>query len=270
MKKEILLGLLLGAVVTGSFAQENGGLFSFKVGAFEVYMMEETRRPGNADVLVGADEALVKRYIPAAGFTSATNTFLIKAPGRNILVDTGYGRALFDHMKKLGVAPEQVDAVLLTHMHGDHIGGLQKDGTALFPKAKVYVAKRELDYWTKTNVNQGAVAAMAAYNSRVETFEPGALNGKLAELLPGITPIAAYGHTPGHTVFLLENGGAKFMIWGDIMHVELVQFPSPGTSVRYDSDPQAAAASRRSVLDYAAKTNSPSGACILCIRPLER
>lgn len=259
MKREMVFGMLFGAIAAGGFAAESDGIFSYRLGQFEIHMLVETERAGNTGVLIGADDALLKQYIPAAGFKSSTNTFLVKTPGRNIVVDTGFGQAIFEKIRKLGVTPEQVDAVLITHMHGDHIGGLAKDGKALFPAAKIYLAAKEKDFWTGNSVNRGAIAALAPYGARVETFEPGDLTGRIAELLPGISPIAAYGHTPGHTAFLLESGGAKFLIWGDIMHVELVQFPAPDISVTYDSDPKTAAVSRRQILDYAAKNKIPIG-----------
>ena len=259
MKSGLIVGFLLCTIIAGAFSQENSGIFSCKVGAFEVFMMVEAQRPGNAEILVGADESLIKRYIPAEGFFHSTNTFLIKAEGRTILVDTGFGQALFEHLKKLNVDPGQIDAVLITHMHGDHIGGLAKDGKALFPKAKIYLSVRELEYWTKTNVNQGAVDALAPYGAQVETFLPAELDGELGELLPGIIPVANYGHTPGHTVFLLENSGEKFIIFGDLLHAALVQFPLPDISATYDMDKEAAAAVRRQILSYAAKNKIPVG-----------
>ncbi|MDR0474299.1 MAG: MBL fold metallo-hydrolase [Treponema sp.] len=272
MKNKLFWGLLLGAAAAGGcksagstaentmpkMISENGVISPYRVGQFEVYMLVEAEREGNAGILINAGEA-IEQYIPEGGFKHSTNAFLIKAPGRNILVDTAFGGAVFESMKKLGVEPDQVDAVLITHLHGDHTGGLQKDGNAVFPKATIYLSANEHKYFTQTNVNEGAVAALAPYGSRVKTFEPGDLDGALTELLPGITPIANYGHTPGHTLYLVENSGAKFLIIGDMLHIALVQFPVPEISATYDTDSAAAAAVRRQVLDYAAKNNMPLG-----------
>ena len=258
MKKTMIFGLLLCAMATEAFSQKNDGIFSFKVGSYEVFMLVEAQRKGNGDILI-ADKSLIKRFMPLFGFFHSTNTFLIKTPDRNILVDTGFGQAIFEHLKKLNVAPEEIDAVLITHLHGDHFGGLAKEGKALFPKAKIYLSSQELEYWTKTNVNQGAVAALSPYGSEVETFDPPQLDGNLIELLEGITPIANFGHTPGHTVFLVENGGEKFLIIGDLLHIALVQFSLPEISATYDSDAKAAAEVRREILSYAANNKIPVG-----------
>jgi len=259
MKKIGLLGLIFYAIAANGYASESDGIYTLKVGQYEVYVLVESERDGNTGILVGADEAVIKRYIPAEGFKHTANAVLIKAPRQNILIDTGTGAGgiIVEKIKKLGVQPENVDAVLITHLHGDHFGSLQKDGAAVFSKAKVYLSAKELEYFTKTQVNQGAVAALAPYGSRVTTFEPGELGKKLRALLPGISPIAAYGHTPGHTLFLIENGRDKLLIVGDLLHVALVQFPVPEISATFDMDQKTAAVVRRQVLDYAAKNKIP-------------
>lgn len=259
MKNMICISLLLGVI--GGSGYGDDGIYKYKVGQFEIFLLVESERDGNAAILAGADPGVLNRYIPSHGFKHSANAILIKTPTSNILVDsgTGAGGILINKIISLGVQPENINTVLITHLHGDHFGSLQKDGKAVFPNARVYLSARELEFFTKTNVNQGAVNALAPYGSRVVTFEPKALGQSPAELLPGITPIAAYGHTPGHTIFQIENSGEKFLIVADLLHIALVQFPVPEISATYDMDASTAAAVRRQILDYAAKNRIPIG-----------
>jgi glyoxylase-like metal-dependent hydrolase (beta-lactamase superfamily II) len=261
MKRAIIFGLLFSALAAGVFASDGDGIFSFKIGQLELCMLVESERDGNTGIIPGADADLLKRFIPASGFKHTANAFLIKGPGQNLLVDTGTGAngVIIDKLKKLGVEKEKLDAVLITHLHGDHSGSLQSGGLANFPKAKVYLDAKEYEHFTKTAVNQGAVAALTPYGSGVITFNAGNLGSPLKEILPGISPVAAYGHTPGHTAFLVESGGEKILIAGDFLHVALIQFPNPDISATYDMDQKAAAASRRELMEYAAKNKIPLG-----------
>jgi glyoxylase-like metal-dependent hydrolase (beta-lactamase superfamily II) len=243
---------MLIAAAVPAFSLGNN-LFTYKVGKFEVYLLVEARSEGRASILIGADDALIRRYIPTGTYQSAVNTFLIRGGGQTVLVDTGFGTVLFENLKTLGLGPEDVDAVLITHMHGDHTGGLQKDGRPLFPRARVYIAQQERDFWVKTN----GAAPLRAYGSRVETFLPGELGSRIEELLPGITPIAAFGHTPGHTLFLVSSEGQQLLIWADLMHAMDIQFPVPEVAVTYDTDPRAAIASRKRVLEYVLQYHIP-------------
>ncbi|MDR3019904.1 MAG: MBL fold metallo-hydrolase [Treponema sp.] len=271
MKRDVVIGLCLVGMLAAScatggqavndfsdFRSEDDGIFSLKVGQFMVYTLIDAQREGNAGILVDADAAVLERFIPEAGFSHSTNAFLIKTPQGNILVDNGFGATIIDKMQKLDITPEQISAVLITHLHGDHIGGLQKDGAAIFPNAKIYVSKNEHEHFTQTQPNQGAVAALAPYE--VITFEPAQLQAKHTEILPGIFPIANYGHTPGHTVFMVESGKEKLIIAGDFLHVALVQFAVPDISASFDMDKEAAAVSRKQILDYAAQNKIPIGA----------
>jgi glyoxylase-like metal-dependent hydrolase (beta-lactamase superfamily II) len=274
MKPGILWSFLLSLAAVNGVTADNGSLgtggnvFTYRIGRFEVFMLVENRGQGRPSILIGADEAQIKHFFPRGSYQSQTNTFLIRGLGQCVLVDTGFGSTLFESMKTLNIDPSDVDTVLLTHMHGDHIGGLQKNGKALFPKAQVYLAQQEKDFWTGTNAGGNAAAALAPYGSRVKTFTPALLDsllpqggsgGSAVELLPGIIPIGAFGHTPGHTVFLVSDQGQRLLIAGDLVHVQDIQFPVPDVSVTYDTDPAAAAAVRRQVLDYAASNGIPIG-----------
>ena len=257
--KKMMIFISFFILVMGVYASESDGIFAYRVGQFEVYMLVGAEREGNTGIIPGAGEDVIRRYIPDAGFKHSTNAFLIKTPGRNILVDTAFGGPIFEKMEKLGVKPDQVDAVLLTHLHGDHIGGLAANGKPLLPNAKIYLENKERDYFTKIAVNQGAVAALNAYGSNVITFDALPLGPVFKEIVPGISAIAAYGHTPGHTAFLLESNREKLIIAGDFLHIALVQFPRPDISATYDVDQKAAASSRAQIMAYASKFGIPVG-----------
>ena len=262
MKGKIFLVLCLIAMISAGCVtvQQFDGSYSYKAGKIMVHTLIDAEREGNAGILVGADADILERLIPETGFSHSTNVFLVKTPTQNILIDTGFGNTI-EKMQQFGVAPEQIDAVLITHLHGDHIGGLQKDGAAIFPNAKIYISEKELEFFTQTQVNQGAVTALAPYTTadNVVAFNPAELGSTLNEILPGIKPIANYGHTPGHTAFLVEDGRNKLIIAGDFLHIALVQFANPEISATYDMDREAAAVSRRQILEYAAANKIPVG-----------
>ena len=258
MKRKAFALLLLGFIAAGAYADIEG-VFGYRVGSFEVYMIVAAERDGNTNIIPDADEATLRRLIPETGFSHSTNVFLIITPDRKILIDTAFGGVIYDRMRELGVETDQIDTVLLTHLHGDHIGGLHAEGRPLFPNAKIYLNAIELEYFTRTAVNEGAVAALNAYGSNVVSFDalpPGLV---FKEVLPGIRAIANYGHTPGHTVYMVASGSSRLIIAGDFLHVALVQFPLPDISASFDMDQRAAAASRRQILDFAARNRIPIG-----------
>ena len=156
-------------------------------------------------------------------------------------------------MKSLGVGMEDIKAVFITHAHGDHISGLLADERPAFPNAKVIVSRPEYD-WSEQLRN-----ITAKYGDKFDVITPGALESGGLEVVKGISAIAAYGHTPGHTVYMIESGGQKLLIWGDLTHAMAIQMPRPGVSVTYDSDPVAAAAARQKILKFVSENGIPIG-----------
>jgi glyoxylase-like metal-dependent hydrolase (beta-lactamase superfamily II) len=250
--KSIFLGTLFVMAAVNVFSQESN-VFTYKVGNIEVSTMVENRGAGRTSVLLDADPANVEKYLPSGTYNSEVNTYLIKTPSNIILVDTGFGTTLFDNLKSLGVSADQIDTVLITHSHGDHVNGLTKNRQALFPRAKVYLSVQEKAFWETSN----GMMVLAPYGNDVQTFLPGTLGTVIQDLLPGIKAIAAFGHTPGHTMFMVTSEGKELLIWGDLVHVEDIQIPVPSQSVTYDSDPDAAAEIRAKVLEYVAQNNIP-------------
>ena len=240
-------------------AEVDNGPAPVKVGDVTVTLLSDGESEGKTSLLIDASDDVLRKYAPEGTYASAFNAFLVRTPDKTVLVDTGFGRKLFDNLKALGVAPEQVDIVLLTHMHGDHTGGLLRDGKPAFPNAKVYVAEKEYDYWAMgaPEDQKKAVEPVAAYDKAVHPFEPGDLATAGIELIPGIRAVAAYGHTPGHTLFMIDSKDRKLLIWGDIAHAMAVQMPVPDVAIKYDVDPRLAVATRKAVLEYVAKNKIP-------------
>lgn len=248
----VWLGFMAGLVAVAG-ASALPWTFDHALGNATVTTLAERQQAIGKEILVGATDAILNRYAPGGAVSNAVNAFLVRVGGKKILVDTGLGLRLLDNLASAGVGAGEIDAVLLTHMHRDHIGGLLRDGAAAFTNAEVYVARREFEYWRQNG--DAAQKIGAAYGERLRLFDPQELGAEKPEpLMGGVTAFAAYGHTPGHTVFLVEGQrGKKLLIWGDIVHAAPVQAPHPEVAVTYDVDPAQAVATRRRVFEFVVK-----------------
>ncbi len=259
MKKNSLFFVGILIITNVVFAQTNKNIFTYKVGEYEISLLSEGEQKGRSRVLLGTTSDMLKKYLPDGTFSNAVNAFIIRTPDNVILVDAGFGTKILDNMKALKIQPKQVTAILLTHMHGDHIGGLMNKGTRVFPNAELYVSQIEHDYWTDpaTDNSQNACAVISGYKEKLKLFAPSELDQELTDLLPGISAITAYGHTPGHTMYLINSNDSKLLIWGDLTHALAIQMPHPEISVTYDVDANKAAVSRQNVLKYITQHNIP-------------
>lgn len=238
--------------------------FSYRVGVFEVVLLNWGQSQGNSSILIDATDEMKKECIPQGTFPNAVNAFLIRTPEKTILVDAGFENGLVANLHAYDVHAAQVDIILITHMHGDHIGGLLADGKARFSNAKIYLPQQEYDYWMSdemmNNVPENkrggfkmARQLIEIYKDKIQLFVPNNLEAEFSELLSGITPLLAPGHTPGHTMYLLESENERMLIWGDLTHAMAVQMPYPEVAVTYDVDPKLAIQSRKKILEYVTK-----------------
>ena len=203
------------------------------------HFMPRTVFPDVSDALI--DSLSLQNGIPAS-----ISTFLVETNGIRILFDTGIGAPdsrLLIGLKSLGIEPADIKYLYLTHFHGDHIGGMMKGDSVVFPNAEIYASQMEYDAWLKmpADRNAQAVKTMDAYKSRLHLFEFG-------DTLPGnIVTMNAVGHTPGHTVFQ----AGKLLVIGDLIHGAAFQIEHPEICASFDMDKEAAVKSRKQYLQYA-------------------
>lgn len=211
-------------------------------------------------------KSLEKAHLKVPVETSV-NGYLINTGSKLVLVDSGAGSLfgptlgkLAANIKAAGYQPEQVDEIYITHMHADHVGGLAAAGVPVFANATVRADQHDADFWlSQANLDKAAPdakgsfqGAMASLNPYVKANKFKAFDGD-TELVPGIKAVASHGHTPGHSIYLIESKGQKLMLWGDLMHVAAVQFEHPTVTVKFDSDSKAAAEQRKKAYADAAK-----------------
>lgn len=273
VQKFFLFVLVFVTVLLGSrgMAQNSNEQFlmTFTIGDSQVSVLSEEQRTGRLDALTGATPQMIQTYLPDSTYPTAVNAFLVRMPDINILVDAGYGNKLFDNIQSLGLTEEDIRVILLTHMHGDHIGGLLRNEKTAFSQAELYLSQPEYDYWTSDQAMQAspdrrngflqARKVLAAYKDKLHLFVPVDLEGESQAnaLFPGVQGIAAYGHTPGHTAYLFESEGAQVLIWGDVNHAMRIQMPCPDVTYARDTNPAQSIETRKRILSCVAEKNIP-------------
>ena len=267
-----LSGLMGGSPPALAFApqihDQAPGFFRLKVGDLEVTALYDAAAVFELPWLKGKNATI-------AGVAKALNQdphlldaadsgFLVNNGKQLILVDAGagtwYGGEAFGRLagslRGAGYTPEQVDLVLITHLHADHVGGLTShDGDRVFPNAEVYVAKAESDFWLSPEIAAKAPKdAQPFFQSAQAIAAPYIKAGKWhtfsgsEPIVDGMQLVPLSGHTPGHTGYEFSSKGKKILFWGDTVHAQRVQLPHPEVTVVFDIDPTAAAATRSQLL----------------------
>jgi len=272
MKHFVLLAALVVTMcVANSIFAQNGALFT-GVFVFDHEQQQDLRivaideDPGrimDAGLFATADPDVLRRYMPEGGAPASVTTFVLFAGEDTILFDAGLGGELWvQKLDEAGVKPESVKLVLLTHMHGDHIGGLLQGNERRFPNAKVLVARPEYEWWLARSYTPPAaeqpLRILAAYGTDLAAFNFDDVVFENSEVK--VKALDASGHTPGHTVFLIEpkdSQGERLLILGDLLHAAALQFPRPEVCARFDMDHERAIAARKRILDFAAQEKIP-------------
>ncbi|KGJ05699.1 Glyoxylase, beta-lactamase superfamily II [Paracoccus halophilus] len=246
----VLLALPVRAQTAPEAPAFAGRAHTIRLGSFEITTLlggESMREDPIATFGIGVEPAEFERvsaenFIPADRSGSSFTMTLVKTPEALVLFDTGMfadnNRA---SLAAAGYTPQDVTHVVLTHMHGDHVSGLMSGETPNFPNAELIFSRDENDYWA---ANPGD-----AYTAHVAPLAANARQiGDGDQIAPGITAEAAYGHTPGHTNYLLESDGQQLLITGDTFNHYAYSVQRPEWHVRFDVDKDKGAETRAAVL----------------------
>lgn len=246
------------------------GFYRFMTGDIELICISDGTLLSDIHAVVGVSIEQVRALFDASFFPStvrcSTNNYIIRSQGRTALVDTGAGPFIYEtsgkmleHAAAAGITPGDIDTVLFTHIHPDHISGLMDaNWKKVFPHAVLKMHAAEFEFWlsddpqsrkmdhVKHEANH-VIRFMSPYLDQIELFGDG-------EVFPGVNAVALPGHTPGHTGYLVSSQGKEILIWGDVIHWPVVQFALPDAAMTYDVDPIQAAKTRWDILNKAAST----------------
>ena len=248
---------------------------SLKLGAFKVIVANDGRRViekpheiyGINQPQQAVAELLQQNFLPTEALVNSFSPVLVDTGTDVVLFDTGMGESgrqaglarLAESIRAAGDAPEQVSVVVVTHMHGDHIGGLMEAGKPAFANARYVMGEAEYAFWTDP-----ARAGTPAENGRkavlekvVPLAEKATFIADGAEIVPGISAVAAFGHSPGHMVFRLDSDGKGMMLTADTANHYVLSLQRPDWEVRFDMDKAKAAETRRRVFDMIATERLP-------------
>jgi len=248
------------------------GYYRMMLGDFEVTaILDGTVALTVGQLLTNTTPAKVDKALKRAALTdpveTSVNAYLVNTGDKLVLIDAGAAKLfgptlgnLIANIKAAGYQPEQIDAVYITHMHPDHVGGLMAGDKPAFPNATVRADKHEADYWlNQANMEAAPKDAKGFFQGAMASVNPYVAGGKFqpfdgdTDLVAGIKAVASRGHTKGHTTYVVESKGQKLVLWGDLMHVAAVQFPEPSVTIKFDTDSRPAASERKKAFADAAK-----------------
>jgi glyoxylase-like metal-dependent hydrolase (beta-lactamase superfamily II) len=248
----------------------NPGFYRFKLGEFNLATISDGVLAAPAAAFAGNATPEQLQVVLKEAFQSETlmpdcNILYINTGTHKVLIDAGSGGLngatagkLIENLAQIQIAPTDIDTIIISHAHPDHVGGLTDPlGAKLFSNAKYYVPNAEWQFWMNPNVSlpkakipdeakQGMIAVakkqLTAIQDRVTKFEVN------KEIIPGITAIPTPGHTPGHVAFRITSGDRSMVHTADVVHTHTINLWNPSWQPIFDADPEQAAATRQSTL----------------------
>ncbi|WP_295006874.1 MBL fold metallo-hydrolase [uncultured Dechloromonas sp.] len=268
-----LLGSSLAMAEAPQQKTQVPGYYRLMLGQFEVTALYDGAIDLDEKLLKNIDKRdiqrlLAREFLKGPKVQTAVNAYLVNTGKQLILVDAGAAKLfgpglgnIVDNLKAAGYTPEQVDTVLVTHLHGDHINGLvTPEGQRVFVNAEVWSTKADNVFWLSE-----AIAAQAPkdfqpfFKMSRDAAAPYLAAGKWKtfdsdrELLAGVSSVDTHGHTPGHASYLFQSGDQRLMVLGDLVHNHAVQFARPEVAFEFDNDPKQAVIARKRIWALAAK-----------------
>jgi glyoxylase-like metal-dependent hydrolase (beta-lactamase superfamily II) len=274
------VGAGVAAVAAGSSASaaapiantQGPGVYRFRLGQYQLTALYDGLWPVKIDEhfirnasAAEVDAALAAAFLPPRILPVSFTALLVNTGSKLVLIDTGTAGqivdsagTLLDNLAAANIKPAMIDTILISHFHPDHINGIKdKDGNKIFPNAEIAVPAGEWDFWMNDANMAGVSPTVRRYflNARrifsdiakdVRRFKPG------AEAAPGITAIAAFGHTPGHVAFSVSSGTESMLVLSDSARNPYLFVRHPDWQPSFDMDGPVAVATRRRLLDQAA------------------
>ena len=253
--------------------EQGAGFYRFKIGEFQVASVSDGflqfENPKTM-IAAGASERefqafMESKFLPSTTAYFQINSLYVDTGKHKVLIDNGMGPYLGpsgghlpDHLRNLGIAPEEIDTIIISHAHLDHVfGTLAPDDSQVFPNARYVIGEQEWAYWMKPEIKlgnllpeelkqlivEGAKRHLGGIKERVEFVKPG------QEVVTGITAVEAFGHTPGMLAFNISSGSESLFYSADALHHFALTIVHPEWHVGFDNDQELGAHTRLQVLN---------------------